>query len=368
MTDAEFEAFYERHRKYVYRLCYVYMKWPAEAEDCAEDVFVKVLTGEITFNDEVHERKLLVVAAINLCKDRLKGWKRKAIVPIDDEPELAAPEKEDRSNVLEAVLGLPNKYKDVVWLYYYEGYQTDEIAEILGRPTSTIRNRMRDARKLLKINREASTSERKNPIREEIDKIEPVDGARERMFRNIKRKVVEQSSEVARKSEKKPVIFAKTARWAAPLAACIVAAVVGIVFVLRQNQLPVDSESNVMVGSPFGEEITEDELKNTLGIDFKIPKNAENAVFCVMDGDIGDVRFEVDGGSYLLRFSRKSGDFSGINGALIKSEKIDSSTNAVLDEIEFDGNKHYRLSWTNGEIQFILSSSSSIKNIYEEIK
>lgn len=150
MTDAEFEAFYERHWKYVYRLCFTYMKSSAEAEDCAEDVFVKVLTGEITFNDEVHERKWLVVAAINLCKDRLKGWKRKAIVPIDDEPELAAPEKKDRSDVLEAVLGLPDKYKDVVWLYYYEGYQTDEIAEILGSPPSTIRNRMRDARKLLK--------------------------------------------------------------------------------------------------------------------------------------------------------------------------------------------------------------------------
>lgn len=126
------------------------MKSSAEAEDCAEDVFVKVLTGGFEFNDEVHERKWLFVAAINLCKDRLKGWKRKAIVPIDDEPELAAPEKKDRSDVLEAVLGLPDKYKDVVWLYYYEGYQTDEIAEILGSPPSTIRNRMRDARKLLK--------------------------------------------------------------------------------------------------------------------------------------------------------------------------------------------------------------------------
>lgn len=150
MTDAEFEAFYERHWKYVYKLCFTYMKSASDAEDCAEDVFVKVLTGEITFDDEIHERKWLTVAAINLCKDRLKGWKRKAVMPIDDEPELAAPEQEDRSDILEAVQSLPVKYKDVIWLYYYEGYQTDEIAEILGRPPSTIRNQMRDARKLLK--------------------------------------------------------------------------------------------------------------------------------------------------------------------------------------------------------------------------
>lgn len=207
-----------------------------------------------------------------------------------------------------------------------------------------------------------------NSIREEIDKIEPVDGARERMFRNIKRKVVEQSSEAARKSGKKPVFFAKTARWAAPLAACIVLAAVGIVFASRQNQIPIDSESNVMAGSPFGDEMSAEELQQRLGIDFRIPDSAENVVCYIMDGDIGDVRFEVDGGSYFLRFSRKSGDFSGINGVLIKSEKIDSATNAVLDEIEFNGDKQYRLSWTNGEIQYILSSSSSIKNIYEEIK
>lgn len=57
---------------------------------------------------------------------------------------------EDHSDVLEAVQNLPVKYKDVIWLYYYEGYQTEEIARILGSPPSTIRNRMRDARRLLK--------------------------------------------------------------------------------------------------------------------------------------------------------------------------------------------------------------------------
>lgn len=150
MTDAEFETFYERHWKYVYRLCYTYMRSSAEAEDCTEDVFVKVLTGEFEFNDEVHERKWLTVTAMNLCKDRLKSWKHKSVAPLDDEPEPAVPEPKDHSDVLEAVQSLPVKYKDVIWLYYYEGYQTEEIAHILGSPPSTIRNRMRDARKLLK--------------------------------------------------------------------------------------------------------------------------------------------------------------------------------------------------------------------------
>lgn len=87
---------------------------------------------------------------MNLCKDRLKSWKHKSVAPLDDEPEPAVPEPKDHSDVLEAVQSLPVKYKDVIWLYYYEGYQTEEIAQILGSPPSTIRNRMRDARKLLK--------------------------------------------------------------------------------------------------------------------------------------------------------------------------------------------------------------------------
>lgn len=149
-TDEGFEAFYERHWKYVYRLCMTYMKSAADAEDCTEDVFVKVLNGDFKFTDEVHERKWLTVTAINLCKDMLKSRKRRAVVPIDDEPEQAAPEKEDYSDVTEAVKKLPVKLKDVIWLFYYDGYQTDEIAKILGRPPSTVRNQLRDARKLLK--------------------------------------------------------------------------------------------------------------------------------------------------------------------------------------------------------------------------
>ncbi len=150
-TDADFEAFYERHWLYVYRLCFTYMKNRADAEDCAEDVFVKVLNGAYGFEDETHERKWLTVTAANLCKDRLKSAARKRVTSIDggNMPEIAAPEREDVSDVLQAVTALPAKLKDVVWLYYYEGYPTDEISSMLGRPASTVRNQLRDARNLL---------------------------------------------------------------------------------------------------------------------------------------------------------------------------------------------------------------------------
>ena len=78
------EAFYERHYRLVYRICYTYMKNAPEAEDCTEDVVVKVLSGEYAFQDETHEKKWLTVTAINLCKDRLKHWFRRMVSPIED--------------------------------------------------------------------------------------------------------------------------------------------------------------------------------------------------------------------------------------------------------------------------------------------
>lgn len=207
-----------------------------------------------------------------------------------------------------------------------------------------------------------------NTIKEELEKIEPAEGARERMLENIKRKAAEQNTENVRGNEKKPAVFTKIVRWVAPIAACLAIAAVGIVFVQRQNSVPIDSEGGVQIANPLSDEMTADELREKLGIEFKIPENAENTVCYILDGNIGDVRFEADGKSYYLRFSRKSGDFSGIFGDVLSSEIIDAENNAVL-EIIGGVEKTYKISWTNGEITFILSGKTDeITKIYEQIK
>lgn len=220
----------------------------------------------------------------------------------------------------------------------------------------------------------------KNSIREEIDKIEPADGAKERMLQNIRKKAAEQqNTQVQEISHSKAIPFGKIAKWAAPIAACLVIAVVGVA-VFRQQSVPVtpvDSseplESGVLVGSPFSDEMTADELREQLGIDFKIPVNAENVVCYIMDGNIGDVRFDSDGGSFILRFSEQSGDFMGISGEPVSNEKIDASTNAVLETIADVEYSIYKISWTDGKLNYILSNNSettsdTIKAIYEKIK
>ena len=148
--DTWFEAFYERNYKQVYRICFTYMKNQSEAEDCTEDVFVKVLTGDFTFNDETHEKKWLTVTAMNLCKDRLKHWWKKKTLPIDETPEIPDENAAAMDEILEIVMKLPEKYKDVIYLHYYLDYKTDEIAQMLKKPPSTVRNHLREARELLR--------------------------------------------------------------------------------------------------------------------------------------------------------------------------------------------------------------------------
>ena len=149
--EGDFEAFYLRHFKAIYRVCYAFMKNPADAEDCTEDTFVKAMTCDAVFENERHERAWLTTTAMNLCKDKLRHWWRQKVVPIDESGEPPAPGPEEANRVTEAVMALPVKYKEVVWLHYYEGYQTDEIAAMLNRPPSTVRNQLRDARAKLKL-------------------------------------------------------------------------------------------------------------------------------------------------------------------------------------------------------------------------
>lgn len=124
------------------------MKNAQDAEDCTEDAFVKAMTSDVAFENERHERAWLTTTAMNICKDKRKHWWRQKVTPMGGGDRRAAPEP-DRE-VTEAVMALPVKYKEVVWLHYYEGYQTDEIAQMLGRPPSTVRNQLRDARAKLK--------------------------------------------------------------------------------------------------------------------------------------------------------------------------------------------------------------------------
>lgn len=144
-----FEEIYERQFDTVYRVCYSYMKNAADTEDMVADVFEKLLKSKTAFIDLEHEKAWLLRTAINRCKDFLKNWWR-GRVNLDSYEDAEALNPFSESEMLKVILDLPKRYKDAIYLHYYEGYSTAEVAQILKKPQSTIRNHLSEARKLLK--------------------------------------------------------------------------------------------------------------------------------------------------------------------------------------------------------------------------
>lgn len=147
-TNKEIMEIYDRHVDTVYRICYAYMKNAPEAEDMTQETFLRLMSCRKAFENQRHEKAWLIVTASNLCKDTLKKWWRHN-ENLDDYDDLPQNDRETSSIVLDAILALPQDYKDAVYMYYYEGYTTAEIARHLKCPESTVRSRLSRARKQL---------------------------------------------------------------------------------------------------------------------------------------------------------------------------------------------------------------------------
>ncbi len=150
----EIAGIYRRQFKMVYQICLVLMKHVPDAEDAAQTVFRRVMERDEPFRDPEHERAWLIVTARNECRDQLKHWWR---TRRENSSALDTLTWEQRSDgaIWEQVAALPEKHRLVLYLHYYQGYTTDEIARMLGDNPSTVRSRLVQARKKLKLRLEA---------------------------------------------------------------------------------------------------------------------------------------------------------------------------------------------------------------------
>ena len=139
----------ETYADAILRLSYTYLKNTHDAQDVCQTVFVKLLTEPRDFESPAHERAYVLRMAANACKDLLKSPWRKRTCGLEACAEVPAPEPEDGS-LLTAVNDLPAHYRTVIYLYYYEGYQTAEIGKILGVPTATVHTRLARGRAKLR--------------------------------------------------------------------------------------------------------------------------------------------------------------------------------------------------------------------------
>ena len=144
------ESLIGKYGDMILRLCYTYLKNMPDAEDSAQDVFLKLLEKLPEFNDEAHEKAWMIRVTINTCKSRLRSMKLRRAASIDDVDIPVRDRYSDESDVLDAVMALPEKFRTVIHLYYYEGYSTPEIARLTQKPEATVRSDLHRARKRLR--------------------------------------------------------------------------------------------------------------------------------------------------------------------------------------------------------------------------
>ncbi len=145
--DIKFESVYERNVDRVYKICFMFVKNKSDAEDLVQNTFIKYLKNCPTFDNLEHEKAWFIVCASNTAKNHFKTWWNKNIT-FDFEKEIASHDKS--LDILNYVLNLPNKYKSIVYMFYYEGYTTKEISSIIKMNESTVRSTLSRARALLK--------------------------------------------------------------------------------------------------------------------------------------------------------------------------------------------------------------------------
>lgn len=120
-----------------------------DAQDAVQETLLRYMERRQEFSDEEHVKAWLIRVIINVCKDMKRFHMRHPQVSFDDLQELYI--TEDEFTIIEEVIKLPTKLKDVIYLYYIEGYKTMEIAHILHISESVVRKRMQRGREQLKL-------------------------------------------------------------------------------------------------------------------------------------------------------------------------------------------------------------------------
>ena len=140
--------FFDRFGNAILRLAYSYLHNTEDSEDVLQETLIRYIRSAPRFENDKHAKAWLMRVAANLSKNRIGSNRIRQADELNDE--LAAEEREDLSFVWQAVKELPPKQREVVHLFYQEGYSTAEIAGILNRNESTVRSDLKRGREALR--------------------------------------------------------------------------------------------------------------------------------------------------------------------------------------------------------------------------
>ena len=144
-----FSQKYSQYSTMLYRLAMSYLGNAYDAEEAVQEAFIRLLYKAPSFVDAEHEKRWLLRVQINICKDILKSGWRSRTVHLEEAGSYQM--DSDSLYIMERLVSLPQKYKSVIYLHYYEGYQLQEIADLLGIGLSAAKMRMKRGRELLRM-------------------------------------------------------------------------------------------------------------------------------------------------------------------------------------------------------------------------
>lgn len=152
MSDLSFESVVKTYADTVYRVALNILKNPEDSKDCLQNVFLRYYKHQQSFKNKEHIKAWLIRVAVNESKRLLKINSKNQSVSLDEVANTLFADSNEETDIFKEVMKLSDKYRTVILLYYYEGYDVKEIAHILNRNAATVRTQLSRARELIKTN------------------------------------------------------------------------------------------------------------------------------------------------------------------------------------------------------------------------
>ncbi len=146
MTDAEFRQAAETYGDTIFRVAYHSLKNRADAEDVMQTVLLRLYECQKPFEGEEHVKHWLIRVTVNESRKLLRSFWRRNTLALEEQLDRPVFDRPEQSELYDAVMALPEKYRLTVYLYYYEDYSVQEIAEALKANPSTVQTWLMRAR------------------------------------------------------------------------------------------------------------------------------------------------------------------------------------------------------------------------------
>lgn len=141
-----FDEIVEKYSDMITRIGILNLKNSQDAKDCFQNTFIKLYLSNKTFSSEEHLKAWLIRVCVNECKNYRYLW-HKNTIQIDD---VVVSKHQDDLFIIFEIMKLPKKQRNILYLYYYEGYKVSEIAQMLKMKENTVKSYLKRARDTLR--------------------------------------------------------------------------------------------------------------------------------------------------------------------------------------------------------------------------